>query len=233
MPYALITRPMDDAKRTQADLAHLAIDSFIEPLLTYTPIPAPLPDCTGASILLTSAHAIPAIKGKIAATTPILAIGDHTAVAAQQAGFIHVNSAGGDVRTLLATITGTYPATTRFVYLRGEIVAYDLATTLQEQGYIVEEVIVYRMEPATSLSPRCTELLERQAFQFALFYSARTAETFVDLTKKYCFSTCAAVCLSPRIADALLPCGFQHLHIANTPDHESLLEIVAKLPFTA
>src|SRR5262249_3430191 len=101
---ALVTRPEEDAAPLAAALAERGIDVTLEPLLSIHPLPDAPIDLTGVQALLfTSANGARSFAELAGGRglpgwrdLPAFAVGDATATAARNAGFAHVESAGGD-----------------------------------------------------------------------------------------------------------------------------------------
>jgi uroporphyrinogen-III synthase len=67
--------------------------------------------------------------------------------------------------------------------------------------------------------------------QGVLFYSARTAEIFLELlgTNTHCLNTLHAVCLSTQVAQSLNKSAWRQVHVADQPTHAAMLETLAKV----
>jgi len=211
-PVVLVTRPAEEALRTAMALAEHGYDFLIEPLLEI----APLPDADArlaavgdaAALLFTSANGV---RGYAAATPrrdlPAYAVGGMTAEAARASGFAQVHVAGGDVESLAALVARERkPGDGALLHIAGEHVAGDLAGRLGALGFQVRTVALYTARAAEGLSAKARDTLASGGLGAALFFSPRTARTFVSLVRTggldtYCRS-CVAVCLSPAVAEA-------------------------------
>ncbi len=101
-------------------------------------------------------------------------------------------------------------------------------------GFAVRRVVLYRAEPAGALSRAAAEALGAAAIDAALFFSPRTASTFVRLAAaaglaSSCRGT-VAVALSPAVAAALGAAQWRRVLIAREPTQAALLDIVDRLP---
>ena len=100
----LITRPRERALELARALERRGDTPLIEPLLTIEPVAGVAPELDGVqAIVLTSAHAVPALSGP-AKALPVFAVGDATAAAARRAGCGAVISAGGAAADLARSI---------------------------------------------------------------------------------------------------------------------------------
>src|SRR6185437_9861090 len=100
----VVTRPLADSERTAAALRARGHEVLVAPLLHVEPVTTDFSGGWGG-IIITSANAPGAIAGHAAREKliklPLFAVGQRSADAARQAGFLNVTSAGGDVRDLV------------------------------------------------------------------------------------------------------------------------------------
>ncbi|HUN45837.1 MAG TPA: uroporphyrinogen-III synthase [Stellaceae bacterium] len=236
----LVTRPQPAAAALAIRLAARGHEVTIEPLLAIRPepdAPARLAEALAGAqaVLFTSANGVEAFA---AATSRrdlrAFAVGDATARAADAAGFAAVESAGGNVDDLARLVTEQLrPENGPLVHGRGEDVAGDLAGVLGTAGFTVRPVALYRVEPATMLSPAVAAAIRARAIDAALFFSPRTASSFVRLAaadglQEDCASMAAAA-LSRAVATALEPLRWRRLEIAEAPTEAALLAAVDRL----
>lgn len=228
MVRMLVTRPEPDASETAARLSALDIDAVIEPLLTARTLQTTLPPATGfAALAVTSANALRALhdRGELPRflKLPVYAVGDRTAAVAQAMGFAQVVSAHGNLDALVrllakAGIGGPvlYPAARQQ--------SGDLAKALAPHGVMVISAPVYDMQPAASLSEATRAALDGNSIAAALFYSRRTAETFVALTQNLRDKArLGMLCLSEAVAEPLLGAHFVRVALADHPSEEAML----------
>ena len=157
----LITRPQPAAAALAARLAAVGHEAVIEPLLTIVPETDARERLAQAlagaqAVLLTSANGA---EGAAAATERrdlrVFAVGDATARAARAAGFAEVESAGGDVASLVALVRARLaPGDGALVHARGADAAGDLAGDLAGSGFTLRRVTLYRAIPRKSLDSR-------------------------------------------------------------------------------
>ncbi|MGQ0675391.1 MAG: uroporphyrinogen-III synthase [Rhodospirillales bacterium] len=226
-PVVLVTRPAEEALRTAMALAEHGYEFLIEPLLEIAPLPDAEAKVAGAgqaaALLFTSANGVRAYAGATPARElPVFAVGGITADAARAAGFQKVAVAAGDVEALadLAARELT-PGVGRLLHVAGEHVAGDLAGRLGAKGFDVHTLALYAAKAATSLSPKARDTLARGGLGAVLFFSPRTARTFVSLVRTagldaYC-RACMAVCLSPAVAEAAGALAWRKIETAARP----------------
>lgn len=226
----LITRPEDDARPMAAALAGRGIDSLIEPLLAIELLEGPALDVDGVqALLITSANGARAAARRTARRdVRVFAVGDASARAARDAGFADVRSAGGDVADLARLVAAeASPAAGALVHVAGSHVAGDLAGMLEGAGFIYRRVVLYAARPAESLSDAAHTALAGATLDGVLFFSPRTAATFVSLVEAAALSSaCArltAYCLSQAVAERVAPLAWAGVVVAARPEQAALL----------
>jgi uroporphyrinogen-III synthase len=228
MTRMLVTRPEPDASETAARLAALDIEPIVEPLLRYQTLPTSLPDPTGfAGIVVTSGNALRALSDRDAIARfrhlELFAVGDRTAEAARRLGFAEVQSAGGNVADLIALLADAGLAGPIF-YPAARLAAADLGKALARRGIMVITTKIYDMLPAEALSAPLWTQLEQGDIGAAMFFSRRTAETFVALTKGLGNKArLGMLCLSEAVAAPLLAAHFVRVGLADHPSEEAML----------
>ncbi|WP_299443067.1 uroporphyrinogen-III synthase [uncultured Rhodospira sp.] len=229
---ALVSRPRDDAERIAAPLRAMGVDVVCEPLLVIVPVAGPNVDLTGVqAVLMTSANGARALATAVERRdVPVYAVGDQTARAAREVGFVSVTSAGGDVETLAALVRRTLnPARGPLVHAAGAARAGDLAGALEADGFDVRLARLYDARPTAALSAAVRGALERGEIDVAFFYSPRTARTFVDHVRKAGLQgklgRMTAYALSPAVARELDPLFPGRVRVAAQPTQDALLDV--------
>ena len=233
---ALVTRPREDAAELAAALAARGIEAVIEPLIEIHFRAEPTPDLSGAqAVLCTSANGVRALARLGAERTlPLLAVGDATAARARAEGFTAVDSAGGDV-TALARLARDRLCRDggRLVHIAGSAVAGDLAGELRAAGFEVERLVLYEARPAAALSAASAQALGSGLIDFTLFFSPRTATTFVRLADRAgvteALQHTTALSISAAADAALGGARFRNRRIAAAPNQPALLAAVDTL----
>ena len=233
---ALITRPEEDAAPLAEALAAKHVEVTVEPLLAIRVIDEAAVDLDGVQALLfTSANGVRAFAARSERRDiGALTVGEASAEAARAAGFTHVESAGGDVGDLVRLAKARLdPAGGPVFHAAGSVVAGDLAGQLSEAGFTLRRVMLYEARPAESLSPETLATLAGHGFDLVLFFSPRTATTFVELLRKAddprLLAGCAAadaLCLSPAVAAAAQAIEWKSVRYAENPDLPSMLRLV-------
>ena len=233
MPTALVTRPREDSAEVSAALGARGFQVQVEPFLNIVLSLGQTLDLTGVQgFLATSANGARALAANHAPLhLPLWAVGDATARCARDLGFSQVASAGGDVETLAALVAGAANlAAGPLLHAAGSAVAGDLAGRLGAAGFTVRRQVLYEARPATALSPALLTSLDQGRLDLALFFSPRTALSFVTLTiaakRDQACRTIAAYALSAAVARELAVLPWRDMVVAENPDQASLLAAI-------
>jgi len=227
----LVTRPKEDAERIAAPLRALGATVANEPMLVIMPVAGPSVDLDDVqAVLLTSANGARALSVAVdRRDVPVYAVGDQTARAAREQGFVTVHSAQGDVVALAALVAEALdPTAGPLVHAAGSTRAGDLAGALAKHGFSVRVARLYDARPTAALSREVHAALADGAIDAAVFFSPRTAKIFVehirtaDLTQA--LGSLTAYALSDAVARELAGLPFARVRVAELPTQESLLE---------
>lgn len=224
----LVTRPAEDGAEIARKLAEMGHEALLAPLLAVEfRDGAPLTLDGVQAILATSANGVRALARRTKARdVPLFAVGPQTAAAAEQAGFIRVRNAAGDAVMLAKRIPDwADPAGGALLHAVGEESGGELAQSLTAKGFQVRTEPLYRVQAARDFPAEAAGLLRRGEAQAALFFSPRSAKTFVECATRAGLSTkgLIAVCISRNTADALQGLAFSEIRIAAAPHQAALL----------
>lgn len=229
----LVTRPEPEATRTAERLRALGHEPMLAPMLETVFLDPPLPAIEPAAILVTSLNGVRALaRWPLPAdwfARPLLAVGDRTAEAAREAGFLDVRSADGDGAALAALAIATLdPAAGPLLYPAAVDRAGDWPDRMVAGGFAIRLVEAYRMDPAAELSDSAVAALRDRSIDGVLVYSPRTAKTLSRLLAAIRpplpLDGLAVYALSPNVAAAL---DFGAVHAADEPTEDALLTLLA------
>src|SRR5690606_28853470 len=106
----------------------------------------------------------------------------------------------------------------------------DLAGTLAGAGFAVRRITLYRAVRAGRLPAVAVRALAEDALDAALFFSPRSAATFVSLAAKAgvepALARLDALCLSEAVAEAARQVAWRAVAVAAHPDQPALLQLV-------
>ena len=230
----LVTRPEPDAGETAARLRALDIEPVIVPLLEFRTLPTSLPDPQGfAALALTSANALRALDARGLTGRyhglRVYAVGNHTAEAASEAGFADVVSAGGNVGDL-ADLLAHSGLTGPVLYPAAKDQSGDLAKSLAPFGVMVVTARIYEMIAVAELPGEVLSALSGGEIGAALFYSRRTAQTFVDRAAtlhlpKSVKTRLGMLCISEQVAAPLVEARFVRVGLADYPSEDAMMAL--------
>ena len=231
----LITRPRPAATALAARLAARGHAALVEPLLAIAEDPDARARLAGAldgvqAVLFTSTNGVASFAAASGRRDiRVFAVGDGTAAAARQAGFAEVESAQGDVAALAELVAARLaPGAGALLHASGHAVAGDLAGRLGRRGFAVRSVRLYRATPAAALSAPAVQALRAGEVDAALFFSPRTAATFVRLARaagieRSC-ARMAGVALSAAVAAELEGLGWGCVLVGDAPTEAAVLK---------
>ncbi len=232
----LVTRPAADAAPLVAALARLGLEAASEPLLEIVHLAGPPVDVKGVqALLVTSANGARAFAARNPERDlPVLAVGDASAAAARELGFARVESASGDVAALAELCKRRLdPAKGPLLHIAGTRVAGDLGGQLGKAGFRYWREVLYQAHEASRLSDAARAALESGALDGVLFFSPRTAESFVVLVREAGvaarLSRLTAFCLSEAVAAKARAAAWRRIVVAERPEQESLLAALAQI----
>lgn len=231
----LVTRPEPDAGRQAEQLAARGHEALLAPLLAIEFDRAvPLQLAGAQALLATSRNALRALASHPAfgeaLKLPLVAVGDATAGEAQALGFADVTIGPGTGAKLAKLIVRDFePERGPLVHLSGDMIAFDLKSALEAEGFVVRRFVLYRAVPEAALPAQALSLLEAGELDGVILMSPRTAKTFAELAARHGLVTQAnglvCYCLSEAVAEAVRPLGGQ-IRVAARPREEDVLALV-------
>ncbi len=232
----LLTRPRPDSEALAAELADRGIDCLIAPALEIEETrAAALPLDSVRAVLVTSGNGARAFARATARRDlRVFAVGERTAAVLDAAGFREVESADGAAGDLAALVGRTLdPDDGPLLHVRGRDVGGDLEGRLEVFGFTVEEAELYRAEPVTALPDAAAEGLRAGTVDAALFFSPRSAATFVSLAGAAGLDgacrTVTALCLSRAVAREAEAVPWRQVLVAARPRKADLLALLDRL----
>jgi uroporphyrinogen-III synthase len=235
-PLVLVTRPEHEAADLVRDLAALGVEAASAPMLQVALVDGPPLDLSDVrAILATSRNGVRALAARTRRRDlPVYAVGDGTAAAASEFGFAPVESASGDAADLVALVMRRLPpGGAPLLHAAGRDRARDVGAALRAQGYPVRTEILYQAQAATALPPAARDALGGGTLSGVAFFSPRTARTFGTLVADAGLADACrgavALCLSTAVADAARTLPWRGVRIADRPDREAIVRLVADL----
>lgn len=220
----LITRPLEQGLETQKALIAKGYKADCQPFLdvTYHKIRKDISYYKG--LIFTSCHGVQAFcESYRLRDMSVFAVGDATAQTAEKAGFKNVQSASGtldDLENLLAQ----NPPHGSLLYVRGKHISKEI-----KEEYI-QEIIGYHTDLIDNICDDVEGKLRSGVYSYVLFYSTRTAASFVEMMISKNLSESLkgikALCLAPSMVKSLSVLPWQDIWVAQQPNQDSLLELL-------
>jgi uroporphyrinogen-III synthase len=232
----LVTRPEPDGERTAQKLRARGCEVLLAPVLRIRHLEeADLgagPWDAAAMTSANAAHAMERHSRRLEVTRlPVLTVGRRTAEAARTVGFTSIASAHGNEQALAQLIGDRVVRGKKILYLVGEDRAGDLAVAVAPHGVRVETVVVYRAVAAERLPDAASAALRAGEVNGVLHFSRRSAVIYVDCAKAAGVLDSALrpfhYCLSQAIAEPLVAAGASRVMVAQSPEENALLDLVA------
>ena len=232
--HVLFTRPSFQAELMRPCLEQRGCKVSVEPILNVSSAGPNTDAFRGADIfVVTSIFASLYIvnAGFLKTTTPIYAVGAGTAAPLRQAGFSRIFQADGDAKSLLDLILKEVrPTDGTITYLSGHNITADIAQDLVCRGYKARRVVVYKAEPAQTLSEATRDLISRRSIKCVIFMSYRTADFFTELCHSSglsdCLGSATAAVLSDKVASGLIWNQWNEVQVAAAPSNDSIIDLV-------
>jgi uroporphyrinogen-III synthase len=224
----LLTRPREQSLRTARLLEQRGHQTIIDPVLEIRQLDVPTHDLAGtAAVAVTSAHAAFALAN-LPHSTPVFAVGDATARAAQAILGRDVDVAAGDGQALARLLMARLPPETGIVlHFCGAEVSPGLADALSAAGYDYRRIITYEAVPAVDMTAAARSALLERRLDAILLYSPRSARLWAQKVEKAGLAdqlgSVRAACLSDAVAAELEGLGLAEVRIAVAPTQADLL----------
>lgn len=167
-------------------------------------------------------------KGFDPSTMNVLAVGTATADAAREAGFGTITPAAGNATALTKQAKQLFDRKKGpLLYVRGNEISSDIAQILAGDGLIVENFILYQSSMASALPKEAIDAMFVGEIGYVMLYSARTAETLVNLIKQHRMgSACPqiiAICMSQQIAEAARGVQWKSVRVSTAATEEAMI----------
>lgn len=236
----IVTRPEEDGVAFAQDacdrLNDLSFDDFLfAPMLSVTHYDVQLPEFSeGDAVILTSAHAVRVFDEGVAdgmwRDLPFYVVGDKCRTALLQLGARHIGACAPNVSVLLDVLPQRQD--TRFLYLRGRDVSYDIRSVLQARDQEIEELVCYEANMSAQITEECLQSIQAGDVRAITFFSQRTAQAFCNVIIREAvelpLEDIAFLCISEKVADAFSEIGGQCL-VARTADADGMIGLLKDL----
>ncbi len=230
----LVTRPEPDSARQAEALRRRGHEAIVSPVLRMVLLPdVKLALDNVGALIVTSCNALRAIGGRgdldRLRSIPLYAVGAATARLAREQGFGRVVEGPGTGEGLAALIAEHFPDRSKNVlHLSGEDLSFDMQAALETHGIKTGRAILYRTDPADSLTVEAQSAIATGDVDGVILMSARTAQYYVQLVRAANLKDRAGAipcyCLSAAVAAAVMLDAEKC--VAPMPHEDSLLALI-------
>lgn len=233
LPRVLVTRPTEDASTLSRLLQDRGFEVIHEPLLSIHFLNRMVDLSEIQAVLITSSNGARALAMATAIrAVPVFTVGDASAQVCRAHGFTSVITASGDITDLISLIKlDLQPEDGALLHVSGTVTTGNFSEHLMLAGFCTRKVKLYESNTATALLPSTRKMISDGMVKAALFYSPRTAFTFVSLIEKEKedvgkgLMASRAYCLSKAVKKQLVSLPWESIHVADIPTQESLLAL--------
>ncbi|MGO4706718.1 uroporphyrinogen-III synthase [Microvirga sp. 2MCAF38] len=226
----LVTRAKPDAERTAQRLEALGHEVVIAPTLEIVPTNVTRPAGPWEALVVTSAHAVPALALIEDKDHLVFAVGGRTAEAVAEAGFTSILTAEGDAVSLAALIRRSLAPEAPLLHITGRHHKTEPDASLIAAGFKVEVWESYEARALKDFPDAAASALRAGQIDAVLHYSRRSVEIALRLVEAAglspAFQTLRHVCLSADVAAPLEDFAVTPPAIAARPDEDALLQLL-------
>jgi uroporphyrinogen-III synthase len=222
----LITRPLIDAEDLMGKFFSLGHKIIHIPTLKISSVKVePIDESKYNAFIFTSANAIRNLKVvKQDKSKLCFCVGAITEKIARMSGYNNTVSAGGTVNALKNLIISSSQINekSKIAYFCGDNVFYDLDLELKREGIKTNKIINYKSEKIIDLNEENKKIISSHPPDIIFVYSARSAESFVEIVKKYSLyplmTGSKVMCISKKVADIFTSNNWKKIEIFNPGD---------------
>jgi uroporphyrinogen-III synthase len=229
----LLTRPLIDAEDLMGKFFSLGHKIIHMPTLKISaakidPVDAKKFD----AFIFTSANAIRNLKLINSDKSKIcFCVGSITEKIVRQAGYNNTISAGGTVNALKNIILNADQIDKKklIAYFCGDNISSNLDIELKQEGLQIYKIINYTSEKITDLNEENNKIINNHSPDIIFIYSKRSAESFIDIVKKYALNglmtESRVLCISEKVLSVLKSAGWKKLEIFEPGEEIMKLEV--------
>ena len=217
----LITRPLIDSEDLMGKLFSLGHKIVHIPTLKISAANITLIDAQKYdAFIFTSANAIRNLKLNNQDTNKVcFCVGSITEKIVRQKGYNNTISAGGTVNALKNIILNSDQIDKKksIAYFCGDYISSNLDIELKNEGLQVDKIINYTSKKITDLNEENNKIIKNHPPDIIFIYSKRSAESFIEIVKKYSLNglmtESRVLCISEKVLGLLKKSGWKKLEI--------------------
>ena len=217
----LITRPLIDSEDLMGKLFSLGHKILHIPTLKISAANvSPVDEKKYDAFIFTSANAIRNLKLINQDTSKIcFCVGSITEKILRQKGYNNTISAGGNINALKNIILNSDQIDKKksIAYFCGDYISSNLDIELKNEGFQVNKIINYTSEKITDLNEENNNIINNHPPDIIFIYSKRSAESFIEIVKKYSLNglmtESRVLCISEKVLGVLKKSGWKKLEV--------------------
>ncbi len=217
----LITRPLIDSEDLMGKLFSLGHKIVHIPTLKISAANVSSVDAKKYdAFIFTSANAIRNLKLVNQDTNKIcFCVGSITEKIVRLKGYNNTISAGGTVNALKNIILNSDQIDKKksIAYFCGDYISSNLDKELKNEGFQVDKIINYTSEKITELNEENNKIIKNHPPDIIFIYSQRSAESFIEIVKKYSLNglmtESRVLCISEKVLGVLKKSGWKKLEV--------------------
>ena len=217
----LITRPLIDSEDLMGKLFSLGHKIVHIPTLKISASNISLVDAQKYdAFIFTSANAIRNLKLNNQDTNKVcFCVGSITEKIVRQKGYNNTISAGGTVNALKNIILNSDQIDKKksIAYFCGDYISSNLDIELKNEGLQVDKIINYTSKKITDLNEENNKIIKNHPPDIIFIYSKRSAESFIEIVKKYSLNglmtESRVLCISEKVLGLLKKSGWKKLEV--------------------
>ena len=217
----LITRPLIDSEDLMGKLFSLGHKIVHIPTLKISAANITLVDAQKYdAFIFTSANAIRNLKLNNQDTNKVcFCVGSITEKIVRQKGYNNTISAGGTVNALKNIILNSDQIDKKksIAYFCGDYISSNLDIELKNEGLQVDKIINYTSKKITDLNEENNKIIKNHPPDIIFIYSKRSAESFIEIVKKYSLNglmtESRVLCISEKVLSVFKNSGWKKLEV--------------------
>ena len=229
----LLTRPLIDAEDLMGKFFSLGHKIIHIPTLKISAANIdPVDDKKYDAFIFTSTNAIRNLKLINSDKSKIcFCVGSITEKIVRQAGYNNTISAGWTVNALKNIILNSDQIDKKklIAYFCGDNISSNLDAELKQEGHQVDKIINYTSEKITDLNEENNKIIKNHPPDIIYIYSKRSAESFVEIVKKYelngLMTESRVLCISEKVLNVLKNTGWKKLEVFEPGEELMKLEV--------
>ena len=217
----LITRPLIDTEDLMGKLFSLGHKIVHIPTLKISAAKVSSIDAKNYdAFIFTSANAIRNLKLNNQDNNKIcFCVGAITEKIVRQKGYNNTISAGGTVNALKNIILNSDQIDKKksIAYFCGDYISSNLDIELKNEGFQVDKIVNYTSEKITDLNEENNKIIKKHPPDIIFIYSKRSAESFIEIVKKYSLNglmtESRVLCISEKVLSVFKNSGWKKLEV--------------------